>query len=88
MLHTKTTSPEMTSNWQYKCPSKGSSSKSSCSVGIPSTEILGTGTTLASADKNDNAAATAVYKSNCFLHSRVKELVPMLEEAMQTLHKQ
>jgi hypothetical protein len=29
-----------------------------------------------------------VYKSNCFLHSRVKELVPMLEEAMQTLHKQ
>ena len=79
MLHTKTTSPEMTSNWRSQCPRKGSSTKSSCAVGIPSAEILGTKNSL----HQDSIGTGASYEANCFRHSRVMELIPQLEQALR-----
>lgn len=80
MLHTKTTSPEMTSKWQSKCPRNGSSSKSSCAVGIPFLENLGSDVHNSTIDLRHEIS---VYKPNCYRHSRVVELIPQLEKALQ-----
>ena len=85
MLHTKTTSPDMTSNWQSKCPRKeDAKSKSTCSVGIPSAEILGRHSTSLKDDKVD-AGARNLYEPNCYRHTKVMELVPELEKAIRLL---
>lgn len=85
MLHTKTTSPEMTSNWQNKCPRKGDKAKSSCTVGIPSAEILGTHEHSVYDKTLDAGAKASHYEPNCYRHSRVMELVPELEKAIQSI---
>lgn len=82
MLHTKTTSPEMTSNWQSKCARKGVKSKASCSVGIPSAEILGTHPSSPSRESN---SARNLYEANCYRHGKVMDLVPELEKIIQSV---
>lgn len=81
MLHTKTTSPEMTSNWQSKCARKGVKSKASCSVGIPSAEIL---RTHRSSPADDSSVRNS-YEPNCYRHGRVMDLAQELEKLIQSL---
>jgi hypothetical protein len=84
MLHTKTTSPDMTSSWQNRCPRKESPSKSSCPVGIPSMEVIGAdGGNL----DESTGLANVSYESNCYRHKRVMELIPELEKALKSLEK-
>ena len=84
LLHTKTTGPEATSQWQTTCPHKGTQvEKNPCKVGIPSRDkVLGDEAILIASSRS-NAAA---FESNCYMHSRVSnEWVPKLESALQSL---
>ena len=82
MLHAKTTSPEMTLNWQSKCSRNENPTKSSCHVGVPSIEILGTSNAT---NLNEAVGARVIYEPNCFRHSRVMELIPKLEKVIRSL---
>ena len=90
LLHTKTTGPEMTSQWHAKCPRQGdvNSKKDKCVVGIPSTQILGTVTSKVSGtkDKIQSMVVSSMFESNCYRHNMVTESwVPKLERALQSL---
>ena len=84
LLHTKTTGPEATSQWQTTCPHKGTHvEKNPCKVGIPSKDkVLGEEAISLIASSRSSAA----FESNCYMHSRVSnEWVPKLESALQSL---
>ena len=79
LLHSKTTSPDKTVNWQTTCPRKGVETKS-CTVGIPSGELLGSDSTE---DEGASAKVSSLFEPNCYRHSRVMhEWIPKLEEAL------
>lgn len=83
LLHSKSTLPEMTANWNSKCPLKAASgSIKDCKVGIPSSDVLGVDNSSKESGFTESAVS-AKYESNCYPHIRVKRLVPSLEEALK-----
>jgi hypothetical protein len=87
LLHAKTTGPEKTSGWNEVCHRKGDdiTRSSTCTVGIPSHEIMLGEYNLSVGE--DGNAISAAFESNCYRHSRVmKDYVPRLESALHAFN--